>query len=249
MQPLYDMHCHLDFAEDGLAAAQDMVAAGAGAFSATVTPDGYRIASEAFATHMDVRVGVGLHPWWVADGTCGSDSLEQVLSYIDETPFVGEVGLDFGKKHGTLRTEQTLAFDKIIGHCARLGDRVITIHSVKAASQVLDILEAHRATGSCACILHWYSGPTDQLWRAIDMGCYFSVGAFMVRTGRGKEYAKLIPPELLLLETDEPPAQTSYSFPTMQQQMAEVLDTLEQIKGVPLRETIAATSRKLLNLG
>lgn len=248
MKPLYDMHCHLDFADDGAAAAQAMAAAGAGAFSATVTPDGFRVASEEFATHLDVRVGVGLHPWWVADGTCGKEAVEQALAYIDETPFVGEIGLDFGKKHGELRTEQTLAFDTIIEHCARQGGKVITIHSVKAASHVLDILEQRKATESCACILHWYSGPTDQLWRAIDLGCYFSVGAFMVRTGRGKEYAKLIPPERLLLETDEPPAQTSYSFPAMQQQMTEVLDTLELIKGVPLRETITATSRELLQL-
>ena len=61
-------------------------------------------------------------------------------------------------------------------------------------------------------IFHWFSGTSDEFVRARIAGCYFSVNERMLATKRGREYARQIPLDRLLLETDapaEPDAETS----------------------------------------
>ena len=205
---LADMHCHLDFSSDMAALARLAQAHGVAAFSNTVTPEGYLAAGEALAGFPNVRVGVGLHPWWVADGRCGAEQVELACQLIQETRFVGEVGLDFTpRREGTFET-QLDAFERIIDACCTQGGKVISIHAVRSATAVLDVLERHGATRSNACILHWFSGSSQELARARELGCHFSVNPNMLATKRGRAYVRQIPPEQLLLETDLPDERT-----------------------------------------
>ena len=201
---LADMHCHLDFSSDAAALARMAQAYGVAAFSNTVTPEGYLAASKALAGFLNVRTGVGLHPWWVADGRCGAEQVELACQLIQETRFVGEVGLDFApRREGTFET-QLDAFERIVNACCAQNGKVISIHAVRSATAVLDVLERHRTTRSNACILHWFSGSSQELTRARKMGCHFSVNPNMLATKRGRAYVRQIPPERLLLETDLP---------------------------------------------
>ena len=201
---LADMHCHLDFSSDMAALAHLAQAHGVAAFSNTVTPEGYHAASKALAGFLNVRTGVGLHPWWVADGLCGAEQVELACRLIQETRFVGEVGLDFApRREGTFET-QLDAFERIVNACCAQGGKVISIHAVRSATAVLDVLERHGATHGNACILHWFSGSSQELTRARKLGCHFSVNPNMLATKRGRAYVRQIPPERLLLETDLP---------------------------------------------
>jgi len=201
---LADMHCHLDFSSDMAALARLAQAHGVAALSNTVTPEGYLAASEALAGFPNVRTGVGLHPWWVADGRCGAEQVELACRLIQETRFVGEVGLDFApRREGTFET-QLDTFERIVDACCAQGGKVISIHAVRSATAVLDVLERHRATHGNACILHWFSGSSQELARARELGCHFSVNPNMLATKRGRAYARQIPPKRLLLETDLP---------------------------------------------
>ena len=201
---LADMHCHLDFSSDMAVLARLAQAHGVVAFSNTVTPEGYLAASEALAGFPNVRTGVGLHPWWVADGRCGAEQVELACRLIQETRFVGEVGLDFApRREGTFET-QLDAFERIVDACCAQGGKVISIHAVRSATAVLDVLERHRATHNNACILHWFSGSSQELVRARELGCHFSVNPNMLATKRGRAYVRQISPERLLLETDLP---------------------------------------------
>lgn len=201
---LADMHCHLDFSSDAAALARLAQAHGVAAFSNTVTPEGYLAARDALAGFPNVRTGVGLHPWWVADGRCGAEQVELACQLIQETRFVGEVGLDFApRREGTFET-QLDAFERIVDACCAQNGKVISIHAVRSATTVLDVLERHRATRSNACILHWFSGSSQELARARELGCHFSVNPNMLVTKRGRAYIRQIPPERLLLETDLP---------------------------------------------
>ena len=201
---LADMHCHLDFSSDMAALARLAQAHGVAAFSNTVTPEGYLAASKALAGFPNVRTGVGLHPWWVADGRCGAEQVELLCQLIQETRFVGEVGLDFApRREGTFET-QLAAFERIVDACCAQGGKVISIHAVRSATAVLDVLERHRATHGNVCILHWFSGSSQELARARELGCHFSVNPNMLATKRGRAYVRQIPPERLLLETDLP---------------------------------------------
>lgn len=205
---LFDMHCHVDFAPNAASLAAGLNELGVSAFSATVTPEGYERAVQELAACGNVRVALGLHPWWVAEGESdgANRALERFEHLVGLTRFVGEIGLDFGARHVASREAQERAFDRVVSACANLGGKVLTLHAVRAAGAVLDALERHRATEDSACVFHWFSGSSDDLQRAIRLGCFFSVGPRMLATKRGRAYAQAVPRERLLLETDEPSA-------------------------------------------
>ena len=118
------------------------------------------------------------------------------------------VGLDFTpRREGTFET-QLDAFERIVDTCCAQGGKVISIHAVRSATAVLDVLERHGATRSNACILHWFSGSSQELARARELGCHFSVNPNMLATKRGRAYVRQIPPGRLLLETDLPDERT-----------------------------------------
>ena len=99
---LYDMHCHLAFSPDTRASAIALRQEGIGGMCATVTPDEYHLASLALADELNrnsnFKLGVGLHPWWLSDGSCGADAVDKLVAYAAETRFIGEIGLDFAPR-------------------------------------------------------------------------------------------------------------------------------------------------------
>src|SRR3546814_6111950 len=93
----------------------------------------------------------------------------------------------------------------LLAICRAAGGRVISLHSRRAAGEVLDASESIRDAGTP--ILHWFSGTGRQLDRAIDLGCWFSVGPAMLRTEKGRQLAARMPRDRLLTESDGPFAQ------------------------------------------
>ncbi|ACV23305.1 Uncharacterized deoxyribonuclease YcfH [Slackia heliotrinireducens] len=201
---LVDMHCHLDFAGNAVKAARAAEAAGVAMYSCMVHPAGYDEQVERLAECENVRVGLGLHPWWVADGRADDADVAGMVSRISDVRYVGEVGLDFGKRHGRRIDAQEAAFTAVARACAESGGKLLSIHAVKSADAVLDILEQTGCLEANDCILHWFSGTSQELTRAVRAGCWFSLGAPMLSTKRGRAYAKAIPNDRLLLETDWP---------------------------------------------
>lgn len=285
MTTLHDMHCHLDFITNGEEVAREAQDAGSLLFANTVTPEGWLAAYARFSRFGNVKVGFGMHPWWVS-GPSGSssaentqrqessqraehrrlasqaaaintafDALEQtrrenVISLLEEHDprYVGEIGLDFGWRHQSSKHMQLAMFRAIASWAAKRQGKLISLHSIKAARETLDILEQSGALGTCACLFHWFSGPSDQLKRAIDAGCYFSCGARMLATAKGKEYVKAIPANRLLLETDAPPERdTAYSFARIHADLEVVAQSIAAIKGPDVLETIEQTATMLLD--
>lgn len=220
--PLIDTHCHLDFARNGEELAAAYAACG-GALSGTCDPrDFERVRSELarFAPH--VRVGLGLHPWWVADGTCGEGEVALFERLAPAAPLISEVGLDFQPRRAKTRDAQISAFERVCLAAARpFGDgkaagqctasssaefprRIMSIHSSGAAMCTLDVLDRTGCLDACTCIFHWFSGSQEELNRAIEAGCLFSVNERMLKTKRGRAYVRAIPEGRLLIETDFP---------------------------------------------
>lgn len=251
MPRVFDMHCHLDFDPDPAAAAATAQACGLGAFSATVEPQAFEPAEASFAGNLGVRAGLGLHPWWVEEGPCGEDQLAAFECLAPGAHLVGEVGLDFGPRHVQLAEAQLDAFERIAVACEG-GGKVLSIHAVRSASQVLDVLERHGVTQSCACIFHWFSGSSDELQRAARLGCFFSVNPRMLETKRGRSYIRAIPEDRLLLETDLPEdAGMSYDAPAVVERLDLMTAEMAELRAAPADELgarIAETSRRLLAL-
>lgn len=207
----FDAHAHMSWYEDPAAAMRDCEAMGLGGICCTVDAEDYRgvaaVAGEAVARVGDGtgawRLAAGLHPWWVdPDGL--EDALDATVELARRSAYVGEIGLDLGKKHAHTADAQLRAFEAI---CAAAPDgAVLSIHSVAAAGAALDVLTRTGAVSRCRCVFHWFSGTSAELDRARNAGCWFSLGERSLATRRGREYARQAPADRLLTETDLPAA-------------------------------------------
>ena len=247
----FDMHCHLDFAPNAQEAAAELSALGAGAFAVSVLPheQGADCSSSS-----SVRWGAGLHPWWVADGRAGEAELEALLARIPSTIYIGEVGLDFGRRYAKdqqAMQRQIDAFTRIAQACAQAGGRVLSLHAAASAPDVFQVLEQEGTLDTCTCIFHWYSGDSASFHAAVQAKCFFSVNAFMLETKRGREYARQIPLKQLLLETDYPPEGQDYNPPAMQTQLALTGAHIAELRNMDfatLTDQLAYNSKKVLAL-
>ena len=106
---LFDMHCHLDRMADAEHVARDAEKRGLACFDTTVSPADATRARARFAGFANVRVGCGLHPWWLADGRCGAADIAAVARDAKASPFIGEIGLDYAPRHEASRALQHAA--------------------------------------------------------------------------------------------------------------------------------------------
>ena len=252
--PLIDTHCHLDFAGNAVELAAAYAACG-GALSGTCDPRDFERVRTMFAPFAPrVRVGLGLHPWWVADGTCGEGEVALFERLALGAPLISEVGLDFQPRREGTRDAQIEAFERVCLAASRSSAefprRVMSIHSSAAAMCTLDVLERTGCLDACTCIFHWFSGSQEELNRAIEAGCLFSVNERMLKTKRGRAYARAIPEERLLIETDFPSKPTPMAIPQdVSPRLGRTMSLLAEARGADERlsaATVAATSERIL---
>lgn len=254
MARLVDMHMHAGFATDPTLLAHALAQVGVACFSNTVTPGEYRTLVPSFAHVPNARLGVGLHPWWIPgdDSFALTTALRAFDEALEETRFVGEAGLDFWPSRAGNRAEQLEVFGHVARRCAQGGDYLLSLHCVHAGRELLDILEDTGCPGRSTCILHSFAGSSDELCRAVDMGCLFSIGRRMLATKRGREYARVLPEDRLLLESDLPGHEgDACDAARIVDELAATLETLAGIRGIDvedLRGRIAARSLGLLGM-
>jgi TatD DNase family protein len=96
-------------------------------------------------------------------------------------------------------------FETALQIATQAGGRILTIHSRRAATEVVDMLGRYPSAGTF--VLHWYSGNQRDLQRAVDLGCWFSVGPAMMAGKNGRSIVERIPRDRILTESDGPFAQ------------------------------------------
>ena len=232
MEPrFFDTHCHLDLTLSPDAAASESAALGLGLFDCGVDPRDFSAANERARRHPGIIAGIGLHPWWLADGHCGPAEVNLLCEVAAQERYIGEVGLDFSA-------------------------RVISIHAVRSAGAVLDVLESNGLLApnpdSPAIIFHWFSGTSDELVRTRNAGCYFSVNERMLASKRGREYARQIPLDRLLLETDAPAeANTETSAQSLIRSLAWTSERIASLKNCDakhIESAVLANARSVFSL-
>ncbi len=246
---LYDMHCHLDFAENGIELAEGACRAGVRAFSTTVDPRDYVGACHRFSHAPGIAVGLGLHPWWLADGRCAEDEVGLFVELASHARYIGEVGLDFSPRRAGTFELQRAAFKALMEACGG-GCRIFSFHSVRSATALLDVVEETGVLGGGVAVMHWFSGSGEELSRAVGLGCMFSIGSRMLATRRGRAYARSLPLDRLLLETDLPnePGER-LDLDAWRSDLEGALAALAEIRGMEpdrMRELLAANGEAAL---
>lgn len=196
---MIDFHAHLDLYPDPLATAKECVKRKLFVLSVTTTPSAWSGTAALAQQAPRIRTSLGLHPQLAHER---QRELALFKELLPQTRYVGEIGLDGGAELKTTWDTQRRVFDEILRMCGSAGGRVMTIHSRRAATPVLDAL-AFRADAGVA-VLHWFSGSKRELQRAVDQGCWFSVGPAMLNSEKGRAMTALMPPDRILTESDGP---------------------------------------------
>lgn len=199
---MIDFHCHLDLYPDPNAVAEECHDRQLYVLSVTTTPSAWVGTSALAAGKPRIRTALGLHPQ-LAHLRKGEAALFERL--LCETPYVGEIGLDGAPEFKPHWADQVEVFERALAACANAGGRVLSLHSRQASREVLDRLAQHPRAGTP--ILHWFSGTSKELDRAVEQGCWFSVGPAMLRSSKGRTLARRMPRDRVLTESDGPFAQ------------------------------------------
>ena len=196
---MIDFHCHLDLYPDPVSVTKAATEAGVYVLSVTTTPKAWRKTSDLSKASVRIRTALGLHPQ-VAHVRHGELAMFEAL--LPETNYVGEVGLDGAPEFRQHAEVQRRVFRTVLKASSAAGGRIMTIHSRRAATEVLEELRSNPNAG--LPILHWFSGSKSELTKAVDQGCWFSVGPSMLRSTKGQALAAAIPRDRMLTETDGP---------------------------------------------
>lgn len=221
-----DMHCHLDLYPDPRAIVREIARQKAYVLSVTTTPKAWQGTSALAEGHSRIRTALGLHPQLAGER---KGELRLFDSLLPTTRYVGEVGLDGGSDCRPFWNDQVKVFDHVLSACAEHGGRILSVHSRNAASEVLDALERHPGFGTA--VLHWFSGTPKQVLRATEMGCWFSVGAAMLRGRKGRELVARMPLNRTLTETDGPFGEVN-GRPLMPAECKSAVGVLSDIWGI-----------------
>ncbi len=194
-----DFHCHLDLYQNAKQVYSETLQRTEFVWLVTTSPMAYLATSRVLAATQKCFISPGLHPEIVDKK---SNELDMLLSQIEVCAGVGEIGLDGSTRYRQHYELQTHIFKSVVENCARLGGRVLSIHSRAAAKDVLDILDANPGFGTA--VLHWFTDSPSMLRRAVEIGCWFSIGPAMMETANGRKLAALMPRDRVVSESDGP---------------------------------------------
>jgi TatD DNase family protein len=196
-----DAHCHVDLLKDWQNVMRHMEASRQFTFAVTTTPKAWVVEREVSQSFRYVQVGAGLHPQVVHDRMNELPELERAIAM---NRFVGEVGLDASPAHRHSLSYQRRVLRRVFSLCSEIGGRVISLHSLRAADQVLAIAEETRVYEENTLIFHWFTGSSAELGRALDMRAILSVNADMLSSAKGRSHALAAGPLRTLTESDAP---------------------------------------------
>lgn len=198
---MFDSHIHLDLIENMIPFADACQKNKLGLFAVGTTPQAFERELVFLRGFSNIRVGLGFHPQLIGSGY---DDIKLFARLVTKSRYIGEVGLDFSKNYISTREKQIEDFEEIIKLCESIGSKVISVHSLKAVSKVLDVIEKNKMCDTNIYILHWFTGSLSQLKRALQLECYISINPKMIKTKSGQEIIKMIPHNRILIETDAP---------------------------------------------
>jgi len=191
-----DAHMHFDLYDDRQTVVDYIKAQKSYTIAVTNLPNVYKRYIGKYDDNPYLKIALGLHPELAVQY---KDQLPAFKTVCDTTRFIGEIGLDYTEASEHEKEIQKSIFGSILDWSSG-KKKVLSIHSRKAAVDVINLLEGFEGR----VILHWYTGTLSNLERAIDKGYYFSINQQMINSNAGKKIISKIPANRILLESDAP---------------------------------------------
>ena len=236
------MHCHVDLYPDHDVILKDIIDTGTYVLSVTTVPSAFEGTCNLTRRIKHCRTALGLHPQLAHQR---KNELALFDKLIGETRYIGEIGLDGSKGFKVHIDDQLHVFNHILKKCELYNDKILTIHSLNAVDMVLERLNQYPKAG--IPILHWFLATKKQVSKAIDLGCYFSIGPAMLTSARARKVIHWLPIDRVLLETDGPFAKVDGKilFPS---NVVSVIEYLSNEWGESREGVLKKLSNNLRNL-
>jgi TatD DNase family protein len=204
-----DSHCHLDIVGDstGTTIADAVAAARAVGVRRVVTigvdPATSRWAAEVAGEHPEVWAAVAVHPNDLGGVTDADFEEIARLAALPQVRAVGETGLDHYRTGPAGHRAQEDSFRRHIA-IAKAAGRTLVIHDRDAHDDVLRVLAEERAPERV--VFHCFSGDEAMARTCAARGYAMSFAGTLTfgNAGALRAAAAVVPPELLLVETDAP---------------------------------------------
>ncbi len=202
MKLVVDVHCHLDLCEDIPAVVKRAQDAGI----STIITNGTNAESnkkslELAKTYDIVNAALGIYPLEGLQLTEHQfdDILKEIEKHRNSIVAIGEVGIDYHMIKDK-NDQQKKNFEKII-HLAEKLKKPMLVHSRKAESDTIDLLESSNAK---KVVMHCFGGNMKLVKRADDLSFFFSIPTNIVSLLHFQEIVQRVELGKLLTETDAP---------------------------------------------
>lgn len=194
---MIDTHCHFDMMPRPEAYIRQKEQAGDFVIGMTNLPSHFKLGIPFIRDYKHIRLALGLHPLLAADSIRETNLFRE---YIDQTSYIGEIGLDFSKASVRTRDVQISVLKELLA--ALQGKiKIVSIHSRKAEKELLSLLCEYDIKN---VVFHWYSGPTALIPEILSKGYYFSINESMTLSKKGRSIIDMIPRNRILTESDAP---------------------------------------------
>lgn len=194
---MIDTHCHFDVMPQPEAYISRKEQEGDIVIGMTNLPNHFQMGQPHLKGFKHIRLALGLHPLLAAES---KKEVPLFKSLVNQTSYIGEIGLDFSKEGIATKDEQVAVLRELL-YAIRGKKKIVSVHSRKAEKELLALLCEYEIEN---VIFHWYSGPVDLIPAILAQGYYFSVNEAMCRSRNGQIIIAEIPKDRILTETDAP---------------------------------------------
>ncbi|WP_299452655.1 Qat anti-phage system TatD family nuclease QatD [uncultured Microscilla sp.] len=237
-----DTHFHLDLWTNPPEIFSEIEKQKVYTIAVTNTPSVFYYTEELANNSKYVRSAIGLHPELAVERQGEIDLFKKILK---RTRYVGEVGLDYVNITEDEKQIQKKVFETIVAECWEQKNKIITIHSRRSASDIIDII-GDNFPGTI--ILHWFSGSFKEMEKALSYGFHFSINNAMTLSKKGKQIIERLPNDKMLTETDGPFIKNK-QVPHSPLMIPSIVQNLSKIKDMPvenLRVLIYSNFKQIL---
>ena len=243
---LFDTHAHLDdnrFDEDRDSVIKQCRQEGVELILNAASDIETSVKSIALAKKYDfIYAAVGVHPHSASE--MDEDTIPVIASLAENNKVkaIGEIGLDYHYDYSPRDVQKKRFIEQI--DLARQLKLPEIVHDREAHGDVMEIFRKNRIK-EVGGVLHSFSGSSEMAIECLRMGLYLSISGPVTFQNAKKtvEAVKVIPLDMLLIETDSPyltpvPNRGKRNYPGYVRYVAE---KIAEIKGLSFEEVAYKT--------